>query len=155
MLTGKEQQLLDVLESEAKALGIDIVTVEIAGARKSPLIRIYIDTPNGVTFDDIARAQKWINDRIDAVDPFPGAYMLEVSSPGIDRPLRTIEHFRKAKGESVIIKTFSPVEGRSKFSGELVDVQEDTICIQFDDTEVVIPLTDIKKANVKGTICFS
>ncbi len=155
MLTGKEQQLLDVLEGEANEKGIDIVTVEIVGARKSPLIRIYIDTPSGVTFDDIAQAQRWINERIDEVDPFPGAYMLEVSSPGIDRPLRTLEHFRKALGEKVCIKTSAPLDGRLRFTGKLTGANEDYISVQMEETTVDIPFSNIKKAQVKGVIAFS
>lgn len=155
MLTGKEQQLLDVLEGEANEKGIDIVTVEIVGARKSPLIRIYIDTPSGVTFDDIAQAQRWINERIDEVDPFPGAYMLEVSSPGIDRPLRTLEHFRKALGEKVCIKTSAPLDGRLRFTGKLTDANEEYISVQMEETTVDIPFSNIKKAQVKGVIAFS
>ena len=95
MLSRKEQQLLDALAPTAEEKGVEIVTVDVGGAKKSPTIRVYIDTENGVGFDELAAAQGWINEIMDRIDPFPGAYMLEVSSPGIDRPLRTPEHFER------------------------------------------------------------
>ena len=89
MLGKKEQQLLDALAPRAAEEGVEIVTVEVAGAKKAPTIRVYIDVEGGVSFDELSAAQAWINDLMDELDPFPGAYTLEVSSPGIDRPLRT------------------------------------------------------------------
>ena len=78
MLTAKEQSLLEALEAQAAEHDIEIVTVEVAGAKKAPTIRIYIDTPEGVSFDELSGAQVWINDIMDELDPFPGAYTLEV-----------------------------------------------------------------------------
>ena len=107
MLTAKEQKLLDALEPTAAASGVEIVTLEIMGSKKAPTIRVFIDTEEGVSFDELASAQVWINRIMDEIDPFPGAYMLEVSSPGIDRPLRTKEHFARFRrragcGEDVV-----------------------------------------------------
>ena len=111
MLSKKEQQLLDALAPRAEQEGVEIVTVEVAGAKKAPTIRVYIDTPDGVSFDELSSAQAWINDLMDELDPFPGAYTLEVSSPGIDRPLRTAEHFARFVGDTAVLKT-QPVDGR-------------------------------------------
>ena len=105
MLSKKEQQLLDALAPRAEQEGVEIVTVEVAGAKKAPTIRVYIDTPDGVSFDELSSAQAWINDLMDELDPFPGAYTLEVSSPGIDRPLRTAEHFARFVGDTAVLKT--------------------------------------------------
>ncbi|MEG2864086.1 MAG: ribosome maturation factor RimP, partial [Eggerthellaceae bacterium] len=112
MLSTKEQSLLDAFSPRALAEGIEIVTVEIVGAKKAPTIRVYIDTQEGVSFDELSSSQVWINETLDALDPFPGAYTLEVSSPGIDRPLRTIEHFAHYVGENVLVNTVAPIEGR-------------------------------------------
>ena len=154
MLTKKEQALLDALEPIANSNGIEIVMLEIVGAKKSPTIRVYIDTEHGVSFDELSSAQAWINDVMDDIDPFPGAYMLEVSSPGIDRPLRTIEHFRKFAGETVVIKTTSPIDGRSTFTGLLKGVDDSTVIVECDGEQKAIPYGQVKKANVKGTIDF-
>lgn len=155
MLTAKERKLIEALEPKAAATGIEIVTIEIVGAKKSPTIRVYIDTPTGVSFDELASAQAWINKVMDEIDPFPGAYVLEVSSPGIDRPLRTLEHFDRFAGETAAIKTVSPVEGRSSFTGELAGTDGEDVLIDVDGARVALSLDNIKRARLKGTIDFS
>jgi ribosome maturation factor RimP len=154
VLTKKEQGLLDALEPRAAAEGIEIVMLEIVGAKKSPTIRVYIDTEDGVSFDELSAAQAWINDIMDQIDPFPGAYMLEVSSPGIDRPLRTLEHFERFAGEQAQVKTTVPIEGRSNFTGTLRGVDGQNVLVECDDRTYSIPLEQVKKANVKGTFDF-
>ena len=113
MLGKKEQQLLDALAPRAAEEGVEIVTVEVVGAKKAPTIRVYIDVEGGVSFDELSAAQGWINDLMDELDPFPGAYTLEVSSPGIDRPLRTPEHFARFAGETVTVAAPSPALSRA------------------------------------------
>ncbi len=113
MLTAKEKSLLSALEPRAASEGVEIVTLEIVGSKKAPTIRVYIDAAGGISFDELARTQAWVGDVMDELDPFPGAYTLEVSSPGIDRPLRTPEHFARFAGETVTVKTTGPIDGRS------------------------------------------
>ena len=156
MLTAKEKSLLSALEPRAASEGVEIVTVEVAGAKKAPTIRVYIDTPDGVSFDELSSAQAWINDLMDELDPFPGAYTLEVSSPGIDRPLRTPEHFARFAGETVTVKTTGPIDGRSSFTGELLGFEDGCVIVAADGADTFrIPYDNIKKARVKGTIDFS
>lgn len=155
MLTRKEETLLEALEPAATQAGIEIVTVEVAGAKKAPTIKVYIDTPSGVGFDQLAAAQKWIGAIMDDIDPFPGAYTLEVSSPGIDRPLRTPEHFTKFAGEDVLITCCGPVSGRSKWTGVLRGFQDGSVIVEAEGESVSIPLEDIKRARVKGKIDFN
>ena len=154
MLSHKEQQLLDALAPAAAQNGVEIVTVEVVGSKKSPTIRVYIDTDAGVGFDELSSAQVWINEIMDRIDPFPGAYMLEVSSPGIDRPLRTSEHFARFVGERCVVKTSSPVDGRSTFSGTIAGVRDEEVTIDCDGERFDIAVSDMKKANLKGTIDF-
>ena len=154
MLSRKEQQLLDALAPTAEEKGVEIVTVDVGGAKKSPTIRVYIDTENGVSFDELSSAQAWINDIMDEIDPFPGAYMLEVSSPGIDRPLRTLEHFDRFAGETAVVKTTSPIDGRSNFTGVLKGVEGDDVVMSCDEVTFKIPYQAIKRAHVKGTVDF-
>ena len=150
-----EKQLLAALEPHALKNDVEIVAVEISGARKSPTVSVFIDTDHGVSFDELASAQSWINDIMDEIDPFPGAYTLEVSSPGIDRPLRTREHFERFRGEKVVVKTASPIEGRSTFTGKLLGMNGDDVEVDCDGVRCSIPLSAVKKANVKGTFDFS
>lgn len=156
MLSNKEASLLAALEPRAEQEGIEIVTVEVVGSRKSPTIRVYLDTPEGIAFDQIASAQAWVNEIMDELDPFPGAYMLEVSSPGIDRPLRTPEHFERFAGDEVYIMTKAPIDGRSRFNATLkgYDREADAVLVDADGTEFAIPYADMKKAHVKGVINF-
>lgn len=155
VLTRKEQELLDALAPTAAAEGVDLVTLEVVGAKKAPTIRVYIDTDHGVSFDELASAQVWINQIMDELDPFPGAYTLEVSSPGIDRPLRTAEHFERFAGENVVVKTVSPIDGRGTFSGVLVGMSGTNVQVDCDGETFDIPLDAVKKANVKGTFDFN
>lgn len=155
MLTKKEEELLNALEGAAQEHDIEIVTVEIVGAKKSPIIRVYIDAKQGVGFDELSSAQMWVNEIVDNLDPFPGAYQLEVSSPGIDRPLRTLTHFQNNKGEEVVLTTIEPLDGRSKFTGIIHDVVGDVIQIEVDAVIKKIALSDIKRARLKGTVKFS
>ena len=155
MLSAKEQSLLNALEPTAAQQGIEIVTIEIVGARKAPTIRVYIDAPGGVSFDALASAQSWINQMMDEIDPFPGAYTLEVSSPGIDRPLRTLEHFQKYADETVAIVLAKPQNGRGKWTGTLLGVAGNDVLLEVDGEKVALPWENIKRANIKGTIDFN
>lgn len=155
MLSGKERQLLDALSPRAEAEGVEIVTVEVVGAKKAPTIRVFIDTPGGVGFDELASAQAWINAIMDELDPFPGAYSLEVSSPGIDRPLRTLEHFARFAGQTAVVKTSRPLDGRTSFAGAIVSAEGDEVVLDVDGEHVAIPFDGIKRAHLKGTIDFS
>ena len=154
MLSAKEKELLDALSPRAQAEGVEIVTVEVVGAKKAPTIRVYIDTPDGVGFDELTAAQAWINDIMDELDPFPGAYTLEVSSPGIDRPLRTREHFARFAGETAVVKFIRPIEGRGTWTGTIVSAEDD-LELLVDGQAVRIPFDEIKRAHLKGVIDFS
>ena len=80
MLSAKERKLLEALEPLAASRNVEIVTVEVVGSRKAPTIRVYLDCDGGIGFDELAASQKWVNELMDELDPFPGAYTLEVSS---------------------------------------------------------------------------
>ena len=147
MLTAKEKSLLSALEPRAASEGVEIVTLEIVGSKKAPTIRVYIDAAGGISFDELARTQAWVGDVMDELDPFPGAYMLEVSSP---------EHFARFAGETVTVKTTGPIDGRSSFTGELLGFEDGCVIVAADGADTFrIPYDNIKKARVKGTIDFS
>ena len=155
MLSSKEQLLLGALEPRAREEGFEIVTVEISGPQRNATIRVYIDCDGGVGLDELMAAQTWIGDIVEAIDPFPGAYNLEVSSPGLDRPLRTAEHFQRFIGQRVKLKTLNPLEGRSSWTGTLKDFKDDDVSIECDGALVKVPLQAIKRANVIADIDFS
>ncbi|NGM16588.1 ribosome maturation factor RimP [Eggerthellaceae bacterium zg-893] len=155
MLTGKERSLLEALEPSAAENGVEIVTVSIIGSKKAPTVRVYIDTPGGVSFDELTAAQAWIDETIEAIDPFPGAYTIEVSSPGIDRPLRTLDHFKRFVGDTAKVKLVGPLDGRAIWTGVIEAVEGDVIVLRADEAVVQIPFANIKGANLKGVVDFS
>ncbi len=155
MLSKKEQRLLDALVPRAQAEDVEIVTVDVMGSKKAPTIRIFIDTPNGVSFDELMAAQVWINEIMEEIDPFPGAYTLEVSSPGIDRPLRTIEHFSRFIGQTAVVKSTQPQNGRGSWTGTIVSADKESVVLDVDGEQTAIPFDIIKRAHLKGTVDFS
>ncbi len=155
MLTSKEQSILSALEPVAQLNNVEIVTIEVTGSKKAPTIRVYIDTENGVGFDELSAAQTWISECVEALDPFPGAYTLEVSSPGIDRPLRTPEHFSRCVGQEAVVKTTSAIDGRSQFSGTITSATEQLVILENQSRRIEIPFDHIKRAHIKGVIDFS
>lgn len=99
------------------------------------LVRILVDGPDGVSSDDLATATRIISRRLDELDPMPGTYTLEVSSPGIERPLRTPQHFRGAIGESVTVKCAPGVEGDRRVNGTLIAADDHEITVALDHPE--------------------
>ncbi len=155
MRTKKIQELIDRLEEVASSYDYEIVDAVVVGSSKNPILRIYIDKEGGVNLDDISQAQQdWLEDVVDEVDIISGNYLLEVSSPGVDRPLRTKEHFERFAGEEVKI-TSEPIDNRKRFSGTLCGVEGDDVIVELKDGERVnIAFEKITKANVVGKIEF-
>ncbi len=155
MRSKKVVELIEALEPVAAEHGYEIVDAEILGSGKSPILRIYIDKEGGVNLDDISEAQQeWLEDVVDEKDIINGNYMLEVSSPGIDRPLRTREHFVRFAGENVKI-TAEPIDGRKRFNGKLQGMDGDDVVVEIDDGQVFhIPYDTIQTAKVKGKVEF-
>lgn len=155
MLSAKEQRLLEQIEGAISEDDVEVVTIELLGAKRAPILRVYIDTPAGVTFDVLSKAQAKIGDMLDEIDPFPGAYTLEVSSPGIDRPLRTPEHFKRYVGSKAQVKCAETIDGRGRFKGEIVEASETSVSIECDDGKKYdIPLERISRANLIGEVDF-
>ena len=155
MLTHKEQSLFAALAPQAQQKGIEIVTVEVTGSKKSPTVRVYIDTDHGVGFDELSEAQSWINETMERIDPFPGAYMLEVSSPGVDRPLRTPEPFTRFARQTAVVSTANGIDGRSRFCARIVSADDEKLVLDDAGKMIEIPFELIKRAHLKGVIDFN
>ena len=113
-----------LVEPALAASGLELVDVELA----SGVLRVYVDRPGGVDLDTISRASEAISDLLDREDPVPGGrYTLEVSSPGIERPLRTPSQFRRAVGTQVSLRTMPGVEGERRLTGRLDGADDDSI----------------------------
>jgi len=98
-------KLVDILEPEAEKHGYELVAVEQSGGRHTPVIRVLLDREDGVDLEAITIANRWVTELFDELDPINGPYTLEVSSPGIDRPLRKLSDFDRFAGETVTVKT--------------------------------------------------
>lgn len=154
-MASKAEKLIEVLEPLASDHGLDLVTVEVAGTTKNPILRVYLDTlEGGINLDQLAAAQEWVDAAIEELDPFKESYVLEVSSPGIDRPLRRLADYDRFAGEDVVIHLKS-AQGKLKQTGVLAGTQGDQVVIDQDGEQLLVPVDNIKKANIKGRIDFS
>ena len=116
-------QLGELLAPVVADLGYELWELEFAPRAGGGLLRLYIDSDVGISLDDCERVSRAVSETLDAADPIPGHYTLEVSSPGLDRVLRTQAHFERFAGERVKLEMMQPVEGRKRFSGRLVSGQ--------------------------------
>lgn len=130
-------------------LGLELVGVEFSPNAGGSLLRVYIDEPErGVTIDDCERASREISALLDVNDPVAGRYTLEVSSPGLERPLFTPEHFARFVGEQARVNVNLPIDGRRRFQGAIRAVDGERVTIEQDGTPVEIAHANIAKARL-------
>lgn len=141
------EHLHDLLEPGAAALGFEVVAVQILG-RERPTLRVYIDGPDGVGVADCAKASHQFSAILDIDEPVSGAYDLEVSSPGTDRPLVKPEHFKAAVGESVRLRLKVSQDNRRRFTGELLATNEDSVVVEVEGEKFSLNYNDMDKARV-------
>ena len=142
-------ELIALLEPLAERHGLELVTVEVAGGARHRIVRVYLDREGGIDIDAIAAANPWISDALDGVERLSGPYTLEVSSPGIDRVLRTRGHFERYVGSRVVLQTSTPVEGRSRLTGTLEALDGDDVVLTIDGTACRVPFDTIERARLK------
>lgn len=151
-----EQDIIDALESQAAVHGIDIVDVEIVGATKAPCIRVRLDKLEGepINLDEVTAQTAWVSDTIEALDPISSAYTLEVSSPGMKRPLRRPSDFARFAGEAVELTT-TALEGRRSYKGVIVSASEDSFVLEPEgEPALTISYNDVKKCTLKPVYDF-
>ncbi len=141
-------QLVTIIEPAVNALGYELISCDLYQQGGRAIIRVYIDKENGVTIDDCTLASRQIGAALEVENALAGAYNLEVSSPGLDRPLVKIEHFTRFIGKQVRIKLALPLDGRRNFSGELIAVQDQQITINVDAEIFTLAFANIEKANL-------
>ncbi|MBX3244542.1 MAG: ribosome maturation factor RimP [Acidobacteria bacterium] len=139
----------DLAAKAAAGFGFEFVHAEIGGTKRDLVIRIFIDKPGGITLDDCAKLSQDIEGVLDSTDMIPGAYVLEVSSPGIERELYSQEDFRKFAGKSARIKTQEPVEGKKLFKGRLIGIEGGMVSFEDKTAGIIsIPYENVAKANL-------
>jgi len=147
-MAGKDILLADLVAPVAEALGYQLWGVEYLSHGKQSVVRIYIDSPNGIDVDDCAKVSRQVGSVFDVEDPIMGEYTLEVSSPGMDRPLFALEQYRPYVGEQVKIKLRTAFDGRRNFSGRMTAIEGDDVVVAVDDEEYLLPFELIDKANI-------
>ncbi len=141
-------KLRALLEPVIEGLGFDLVDVEMAGGGGNAVLRVYIDSLGGITVDDCATVSHQVSALLDVEDPIPGHYTLEVSSPGLDRPLVKREDFQRFAGDVVKVRMARPILGRRNFTVRLAGLEGESIVIDVDEESFQLPLKDIEKARL-------
>jgi ribosome maturation factor RimP len=140
------ERLVNLMEPVVIGLGYELVGVEFDAHLR--VLRVYIDKDGGVGLDDCTRVSHQLSGVLNVEDPVPGNYQLEVSSPGLDRPLFTPEHFQRFVGSLVRLQSVRPLDGRRRFKGRLTFADDRAIKVTEDGNEYLIPLDVVEKARV-------
>jgi len=151
-VASKDQQITDMLQPTVEALGFELWGVEYQSQGRHSLVRLYIDSPDGINVGDCATVSEQASSLLDVEDPIAGEYTLEVSSPGMDRLLFKLEQYAGYVGETVELRLRSPFEGRRKFKGVLKGIEGEDVVIQVDDHEYLLPHGAIDKARVQPAV---
>lgn len=147
METSVVKRVWEIAEPLVTYEGMEIVDVEYRREPRGATLRLFLDREGGVTLDDLAPVSRRVSDLLDAHDVVPGSYTLEVSSPGINRRLRTPEHFRRYVGRRVRVRTHLPTEGRRTFTGLLQAVGSEGVTVEVDGRAWPIAFDAIAQAN--------
>ena len=141
-------QVCHIVEPVCESDGLELVHVEYQKEPAGRILRLYIDKPGGVTLDDCAAISRQVSDLLDIYIERETSYRLEVSSPGINRPLGKVDDFNRFKEHPVRIKTFRPLDGQKNFNGILMGIEDSRVNIMVNDQPVAIDIGNIAKARI-------
>ncbi|AMX01867.1 ribosome maturation factor RimP [Microbulbifer thermotolerans] len=148
-MAGKREQLEELLAPVVASLGCELWGIEYQTHSRNALLRIYIDSEDGVTVEDCEKVSRQVSAVLDVEDPISGKYILEVSSPGLDRPLYKLAHYQRFAGAQIEVRLRLPLDGQRKWRGLLVGVEGDEVVLRVDsENEYLLPIDSIEKANV-------
>lgn len=142
------QKLSDIVTPVVESLGYELVLLEFAGATRHGTLRLFIDSPGGITVSDCERVSREIAAVLDVEDPIATPYQLEVSSPGLDRPLVTPAHFQRFIGETVKVQLWAARDNRRRYVGVLVAADEQGIELTLPEGRVQLPYENIERARL-------
>ena len=145
--TVDKERLIALIEPPLAALGFELADLDVFVGRRG-LLRLFIDRETGVTLEDCERVSEQLGAWLDIEDPLPGSYVLEVSSPGFDRRLRTLAHFERFKGENAKVELRDALDGRRRFTGKLVGVEGSEVLLEVDGELTRLPFGDIAVARL-------
>lgn len=145
--------LHDRLRVLVETMSCELVGYESLSLGRRTLLRLYIDRPGGVTIDECARVSRQVSALFDVENPIEGGYVLEVSSPGIDRPLFELAHYAPQIGKTIRLKLSVPYLARRQYKGVLIGATEEAVRLLLEEgSEVSIPFSSVEKANVVGDV---
>ena len=148
-----ETKVLAIVEPILAEKALELADLEFVKEGPNWYLRIYIDKEGGVTIEDCESVSRILEKKLDEKDPIEQAYILEVSSPGIDRPLKKPEHFQKYMGEIIDIKLYKPLEGKKEYQGELKQFENGIITI-IDENDKEIQFVQQETASVRLAVLF-
>jgi ribosome maturation factor RimP len=140
--------LVELLEPVVEAMGYELVLLEYAPHKGSGTLRLYIDATGGITLEDCERVSREVEGVLDVEDPIRSGYRLEVSSPGLDRPLVKKSHYERFVGEQVKVQLLIPRDGRRNFLGVLRGVKGEAIELELPEGPIDLPLAEIERARL-------
>ncbi|MDH5446405.1 MAG: ribosome maturation factor RimP [Gammaproteobacteria bacterium] len=148
------ENLTSMIEPVVEGLGYELLGIEYIPQGRHSILRLYIDSEKGIVLEDCERVSRQVSGVMDVEDPLKGQYLLEVSSPGLDRPLFKASHYMRHIGQVIKLRLRRPHEGQRKFRGELVSADESGILLRQADTgqETRLDYGDIEKANLEAEI---
>lgn len=142
---GLIEQIEATVQPILASLGLDLVEVRYAGHGRRGILRIFIDREGGVTLEECEQAHRLLGHALDVADPIPHGYTLEVSSPGLDRPLRHGKDFIRHRGERARVHLLEPFEGKQEWVGEIQGVREETLVLDVSkERTLALPLTQVQ-----------
>jgi ribosome maturation factor RimP len=144
------KKFFDLIRPIVIGKGLELYHIEFVKESGENYLRIYIDSPNGITFEDCEKVSRAVSETLDVEDPISDPYYLEVSSPGIDRTLFTDVHLEKYIGSKVVVKLSKLFNGKKILEGELSSFDSGEITIKIDDENIAIPREKIKNISLKG-----
>ena len=143
------QEVREVVEPILQSQGYELVDLEYQRESRGWVLRIYLDREGGITLDDCTGVSHEVGAVLEVKDVIPNAYVLEVSSPGLTRPLKKPEDYNRFRNQLVKIKLFQPLNGRRNFKGSLLGLEGETVRVEADGQVFEIPLRSIAKANLE------
>ena len=147
-MNSSEVLITELIGTTVQALGLELWGVELLQQGRYSLLRVYIEREEGVTIEDCEKVSRQVSALLDVEDPIAGEYTLEVSSPGVDRPLFSIEQYAQYVGSEVNLKLRQALDGRRKFKGQIIKVSGDIVGLLVEGTEYDLEHSEIEKASI-------
>lgn len=148
-MSSTNQFLTDLVRKVVEPMGYELLGVQyLSGQAGGSLLRVYIDSEHGILLEDCTKVSHQLSGVLDVEDPIPGEYNLEISSPGMDRPLFTLDHYQRFVGGQVDVRLLSAVDGRRKLKGKLIGVEGDLIQVEVDGEVRSVSFDQVREARL-------